>query len=160
MALPVFVDVRWEECLSTGRVRVLSVRPRRPRVPALVHREHLRLFAVLTKPMSSIDRESHRFPLGLVWPVLFTVEFDEPRVTLTNNYVARMWMARNDVRRQRGVMKLGSKHSCFLLVVAGQFLITPPVSIWFPSADPISLARRRNSNCRIHAFTPNRDHFA
>jgi hypothetical protein len=35
--------------------------------------------------MSSIDREKHRFPFGVVWAVLFAIELDEPHVPLTND---------------------------------------------------------------------------
>ena len=72
-------------CLLPGRERVLPVRPRRLYLPALVHRQDLRLFAALTKLISSIDREPHRFPLGFVWPIRFAVELYEPLVAVTHN---------------------------------------------------------------------------
>src|ERR1700730_7537917 len=71
--------------LLPGRIRVLSVRPRRPCVPALVHQQHLRLFATLAESMGSVDCEKHRFPFGLIRPILFAIELDEPNVFLTND---------------------------------------------------------------------------
>jgi len=71
--------------LLPGRERVLSVRPRRLYVPALVHRQDLRLLAALTKLISSIDREPHRFPLCVVWPIRFAVELYEPLTAVMNN---------------------------------------------------------------------------
>lgn len=66
-------------------IRVLPVGPCRQCVPILVHQQDLRVFAAFAKFMSSIDREKHRFPLGLVWAVLFAIELDGPNVALTNN---------------------------------------------------------------------------
>jgi hypothetical protein len=74
-----------EGWLLPGRKRVLSVRPRRVYLSTLVYRQHLRRFATLTKLISSVDSEPHRFSLGLVWPIHLAVELDEPLVAVTNN---------------------------------------------------------------------------
>jgi hypothetical protein len=66
-------------------VTALPVGPHRDGVPVSTLQQHLRLFALFAELLGGIDREQHRFSLGLVRPVFFAGEFNEPEISSPAN---------------------------------------------------------------------------
>src|SRR6266446_2371251 len=96
----------------------------------LVQLEHLGLLALFAELVRRIDREQHGFPLALVGPVLFTVEFDEPHVFLPHDEVARAPAFRNEGCSLRGMAEMGPSHG-FPPAVGVRLDTTPSRIEWF-----------------------------
>jgi hypothetical protein len=89
-----FTDFPASECSTRSEsVRVLAVGPHREGLPIGTLQQHLRPFALFAELLGGVNREQHCFPFGLVRPVLFFIELNEPEIFLTYDEVAPMLMA-------------------------------------------------------------------